>query len=267
MGAGPQTPLSPYLPQVAAAAAQYNVPPEILASLLTNESGNGAGLLDPRKATVGLFAVSPTGAQGLAQFEPATAAGEGLANPFDPAQAIPAAAKYLRQQYDGIGVSGNWDYAIAAYNAGYGAVTYKGVHIPQNGETPAYVKNVDATATLFAKSPELFGSLAGVDPSVTNPVSLTGNQITRADGRTGITWNPFDPNYWKQTADPKGTLTPDAQKTVAAINDPAATLVTGAKQIALEVFVGGLAIALIAGGIAWLAAIDGAKAPGIKATI
>lgn len=60
-------------------------------------------------------AVSPVGAQGVAQFMPGTAADRGLANPFDPEAAIPASAKLLAdlsRQFGNLGL------AAAAYNAG-----------------------------------------------------------------------------------------------------------------------------------------------------
>src|SRR5690606_34078460 len=60
-------------------------------------------------------AVSPKGAQGIAQFMPTTAAERGLADPFDPEQAIPASARYLRELHDRLG---NLGLAAAAYNAG-----------------------------------------------------------------------------------------------------------------------------------------------------
>ena len=59
--------------------------------------------------------VSPAGAQGIAQFMPETAVDEGLANPFDPLQAIPASARLLRKL---IAQFGNLGLAAAAYNAG-----------------------------------------------------------------------------------------------------------------------------------------------------
>ena len=59
--------------------------------------------------------VSPKGAQGIAQFMPATAARRGLADPFDPVAAIPASAHYLRDLRN---VFGNLGFAAAAYNAG-----------------------------------------------------------------------------------------------------------------------------------------------------
>src|SRR5690348_4828443 len=59
--------------------------------------------------------VSPVGAEGIAQFMPQTARERGLADPFDPEQAIPKAARLLsdlRQQFGNLGI------AAAAYNAG-----------------------------------------------------------------------------------------------------------------------------------------------------
>lgn len=60
-------------------------------------------------------AVSPKGAQGVAQFMPRTAAERGLADPFDPEQAIPASAAYLA---DLVAQFGNFGLGAAAYNAG-----------------------------------------------------------------------------------------------------------------------------------------------------
>jgi Transglycosylase SLT domain/SPOR domain len=59
--------------------------------------------------------VSPAGAQGVAQFMPRTAAERGLADPFDPEQAIPASAGFLS---DLVRQFGNFGLAAAAYNAG-----------------------------------------------------------------------------------------------------------------------------------------------------
>ena len=79
---------------------------------------------------------SPAGAQGVAQFMPATANEVGLANPFDPEEAIPKAAKLLsdlKQRFGSIGL------AAAAYNAGPGRVSswLAGGFIP--AETRDYV--------------------------------------------------------------------------------------------------------------------------------
>ena len=82
-------------------------------------------------------AVSPAGAQGIAQFMPGTATARGLADPFDPEQAIPKSAALLAELK---GQFGNWGLAAAAYNAGPGRVArfVKGeADLP--GETQDYV--------------------------------------------------------------------------------------------------------------------------------
>ena len=115
---------------VGAAASASGLPPALLAALLRAESG-----FDPR-------AVSPAGAQGIAQFMPSTAAGMGLRDPFDPAAAIPAAARLLAGH---IRAFGSVPLALAAYNAGPGAVQRYG-GIPPYPETQAYVARILAMA-------------------------------------------------------------------------------------------------------------------------
>lgn len=66
---------------------------------------------------------SPVGAMGIAQFMPATAA-EMKIDPLNPAQAIPAAARYLAGLYRRFGT---WSEALAAYNWGQGNVARKGL--------------------------------------------------------------------------------------------------------------------------------------------
>jgi len=84
--------------------------------------------------------VSRAGAEGIAQFMPTTAQAHGLADPFDPEQAIPKAARLLadlRQRFGNLGV------AAAAYNAGEARVA-QWLH-GQGGlpaETRAYVRYV-----------------------------------------------------------------------------------------------------------------------------
>jgi|GEM_PF-774367 len=85
-------------------AAQTNeLPVPFFINLLFQESGFQPGI------------VSSAGAQGIAQFMPETATSMGLENPFDPAQAIPASARLLREL---IHQFGNLGLAAAAYNAG-----------------------------------------------------------------------------------------------------------------------------------------------------
>ena len=82
-------PLDPQLePLIDAAGRQHNVDPTLLKSLILTESDG-----NPR-------AVSPAGAQGIAQLMPGTAKELGVTDPFDVTQAIPAAARYLAQGLD-----------------------------------------------------------------------------------------------------------------------------------------------------------------------
>ena len=79
------------------------MPPNFLARLIWQES------------RFDIKAISPVGAQGIAQFMPGTAMEEGLADPYDPEQAIPASARLLAKHRDRFG---NFGLAAAAYNAG-----------------------------------------------------------------------------------------------------------------------------------------------------
>ena len=84
------------------------------------------------------FARSPAGAEGIAQFMPGTAAAIGLSDPFEPDAAIDAQAHLMR---DLLGRFGSVPLALAAYNAGPGAVAGCGC-IPPYAETQAYVARI-----------------------------------------------------------------------------------------------------------------------------
>jgi hypothetical protein len=115
----------PYASQFAAAARKHDVPAALLAAVARVESN-----YNPR-------AVSHAGAQGLMQFMPATARDYGV-NPFDPASAIDGAARKLAADLKSFG---SVSLALAAYNAGPGAVRQYG-GIPPYAETQAYVPKV-----------------------------------------------------------------------------------------------------------------------------
>jgi soluble lytic murein transglycosylase-like protein len=124
----------PYESQIEAAAAKYGIDPAVLKGLIKQESG-----FNPN-------AGSPAGAQGLTQLMPGTAASLGVTNVHDPAQSIDGGAHYLKMQLDRFG--GDYSKALAAYNAGPGAVQRYG-GIPPYAETRNYVKNVLAFADQY----------------------------------------------------------------------------------------------------------------------
>jgi soluble lytic murein transglycosylase-like protein len=115
-----------YASAIAAAATRWNVPVELLAAQLFAESN-----FNP-------FARSPAGALGIAQFMPATARSYGLGNPFEAASSIQAQAHLM---HDLLARFGSTALALAAYNAGPGAVDRYG-GIPPYPETRAYVAKI-----------------------------------------------------------------------------------------------------------------------------
>jgi hypothetical protein len=133
VGAGePSAALPAFVPPqfrtaLADASLRWNVSAALLAAQLMAESN-----FNP-------FAVSPAGAQGIAQFMPATAAGYGLEDPFDAAAAIDAQAHLMADLLGQFG--GQVPLALAAYNAGPAAVAPCGC-VPAIPETQAYVARI-----------------------------------------------------------------------------------------------------------------------------
>ena len=87
------------------------------------------------------YARSPKGALGLMQLMPATMQQFGVRNGFDPRENVRAGAAYLRQLLDRY--ENNEQLALAAYNAGPGAVDKYGQNIPPYRETQAYVTRIN----------------------------------------------------------------------------------------------------------------------------
>ncbi len=120
--------LQRYQRDLAAASEQTGVDPALLFSVLLAESGG-----DPD-------AVSPKGAVGLMQLMPGTARELGVERPEDPQANIAGGARYLAQMLARF--DSRTDLALAAYNAGPGAVTAAGEQIPAFSETRRYVARV-----------------------------------------------------------------------------------------------------------------------------
>jgi soluble lytic murein transglycosylase-like protein len=114
---------------VVAAAARNGLDPALVQAVITVESGN-----DPD-------VVSARGAVGLMQVLPETAAWLGLPEAADPAQGLEAGCRYLAALLDHFG--GDVELALAAYNAGPGAVRRWG-RVPPYRETRTFVSRVAA---------------------------------------------------------------------------------------------------------------------------
>jgi soluble lytic murein transglycosylase-like protein len=123
-----QTQASPrtYDPLIVQASQVHGIPPALVKAVIAAESA-----FDPR-------AVSPKGAMGLMQLMPGTARELGVSKPFHAEENVHGGTRYLRALHDRYG---SWTTALAAYNAGPGAVDrYAGV--PPFAETREYVRRV-----------------------------------------------------------------------------------------------------------------------------
>ncbi len=115
----------PYLNMARTAARKHGVPEDLFLRLIQQESGWNAR------------AKSHKGALGLAQLMPATARRLHV-NPRVPSENLEGGARYLRQQYNRFH---SWRLALAAYNAGPGAVEKYG-GVPPYRETKNYVRKI-----------------------------------------------------------------------------------------------------------------------------
>lgn len=115
----------PHMEVAQRAAAEYSIPQDLFLRLIEQESG-----WNPR-------AISNKGAIGLTQLMPDIARVLGV-DPYDPKQNIYGGARYLAQQYQTFRI---WRLALAAYNAGPGAVQKYG-GVPPFEETQNYVRAI-----------------------------------------------------------------------------------------------------------------------------
>jgi soluble lytic murein transglycosylase-like protein len=124
-----------YQPLIERFARQYGVPADLVEAVAAIESGNDAS------------AVSPRGARGVMQLLPSTARQYGLADAqalSSPERNIEAGVRHLKSLL--VQHHGNVSLALAAYNAGAGAVSRNGDRIPPYRETMLYVPAVLAKA-------------------------------------------------------------------------------------------------------------------------
>ncbi|MCK9894368.1 NlpC/P60 family protein [Frankia sp. AgB32] len=154
------------------------VTPALLAAQLQQESG-----FNPR-------ATSPVGAMGIAQFMPATWAGHGRGDVWNPADAIPAAARYDCEVAASVAsVPGDGqEKMLAAYNAGAGAVlAFAGV--PPYTETRNYVRTILAQSQVYGDSLQV-----GVDipPGTIAPVI----EFVQAQIGKPYVWGATGPDTW-----------------------------------------------------------------------
>ena len=164
---------------ITGAAEANGMPPEFLARLIWKES------------RFDVKAVSPKGAQGVAQFMPGTARRRGLADPFDPVQAIPASAAYLAELRARFG---NLGLAAAAYNSGEDRVdNWLNGRGGLPGETLGYVHSITFRPAAWFREPGREVEPRPLDKTL--PFAVACQQLpivkTRSVLFEGAEWQPW----------------------------------------------------------------------------
>ena len=150
----PLTEKTPFQKLIHAAAARYNVDPDLIHSVISIESN-----FNPK-------AVSPKNARGLMQLMPRTAELMGVKNSFDPEQNIDGGTHYLRDLLKKY--KNDLTLALAAYNAGPESVDRYGHRVPPYLETMKYVQRIAKT---YAKLKADAAAPAGAPVAATTPGS------------------------------------------------------------------------------------------------
>lgn len=165
-----------YIAAAHAAEEQYGIPRGLYVGLLEQESAWRPEVISGKKN-------SSAGAQGIAQFMPATAADEGI-DPLNPDEAIPAGAAYLARMHKS---TGSWTGALTSYNWGIG--NYKkwlsGERKTQPKEAREYAGKVQARAKQFRTPTGDAGGGSQVDsPDGGSTVQPTTRAMARVSGAT-----------------------------------------------------------------------------------
>ena len=187
-GGAKRPPVDDICRTLAQAAADNELPEEFFTRLIWQESR-----FDPE-------AVSPAGAQGIAQFMPQTAAARGLMNAFEPLEALQESASYLRELRTTF--RGSLGLAAAAYNAGPGQVeAWLAGRRRLPFETQAYVRIVTGYAAeeWASRTPPQLAAATNPAPSTAPPgarcVELARLMIDsprrRRDLTTDPAWGPW----------------------------------------------------------------------------
>lgn len=171
--AAPAKPTVPIAEAVDRIAKENNLSPRLVHSVIQVESNYNPN------------AVSPKGAQGLMQLIPATARRFGVSDAFDPADNIQGGARYLKYLLELY--KGDETLALAAYNAGEGAVSKYG-GVPPYPETQGYVAKirqrlVGEASVLDTPNPPVASAEAEPAGPAYNPIHV----VTDANGRTVYT--------------------------------------------------------------------------------
>jgi hypothetical protein len=153
---------SQYQSLVANAAAQLGIPAGVVAAQIQTESSWNPD------------ATSPTGAQGLAQFEPSTWATYGTGDPTDPTAAMNAYVKYMSVLLQQFG--GNVQDALAAYNAGPGDLS-AGMGYANGILSEAGTGDVTSTGTTG-------GGSVGASTAPASSTPQTGQTVATGSGTT-----------------------------------------------------------------------------------
>ncbi len=162
-----------FAPDINRIAAQHRLEPALMHAVISAESAYNP------------WAVSPKGAMGMMQLMPGTADRFGVGNPYDPVANMQGGARYLRWLLDQFN---DTRLAVAAYNAGEGAVQRYGNQIPPYRETQNYVVKVLGYYQQYQNGGGLYATSAnGVSPLAMNGGYYGSGAYARGPGVVVIT--------------------------------------------------------------------------------